>query len=95
MTSKAISKVYFLYYIFFYRLYCGKTNQVHPIITILSVFIGGALFGITGIILSLPLAIIMVTTYKYFKEDITDVISDMKEKNEEKSKRKKKQTTDN
>lgn len=73
----------------------GKTNQVHPIITILSVFIGGALFGITGIILSLPLAIIMVTTYKYFKEDITDVISDMKEKNEEKSKRKKKQTTDN
>lgn len=60
----------------------GKTNQVHPIITILSVFVGGALFGIGGIILSLPIAIIIVTTYKFFKEDIADKITDIKDKAE-------------
>lgn len=58
----------------------GKTNQVHPIITILSVFIGGTLFGLTGIIFSLPFAIILVTTYKYFKVDINEKISDIKVK---------------
>ena len=56
----------------------GKTNKVHPLVVILSVFVGGTLFGIGGVILSLPVAIIMVTTYKYFKEDISDKIEDMK-----------------
>lgn len=60
----------------------GKTNQIHPIITILSVFVGGALFGVVGIVLSLPFAIIIVTTYKFFKEDITEKIIDMKDKTE-------------
>ena len=60
----------------------GKTNQIHPIITILSVFIGGALFGVAGIIFSLPFAIVLVTTYKFFKEDITEKIIDMKDKTE-------------
>ena len=58
----------------------GQTNKIHPIITILSVFVGGALFGIAGIVLSLPFAIIIVTTYKYFKEDIADKIIDRKTK---------------
>jgi len=56
----------------------GKTNKVHPLVVILSVFVGGSLFGILGIVLSLPVAIIMITTYKYFKEDINDKIEDMK-----------------
>lgn len=56
----------------------GKTNQVHPLIVILSVFVGGSLFGVGGVILSLPVAILIVTTYKYFKEDINDKIEDMK-----------------
>lgn len=56
----------------------GKTNQVHPLVVILSVFIGGSLFGVVGIVLSLPVAIIIITTYKYFKEDISDKIEDMK-----------------
>ncbi len=60
----------------------GKTNQIHPIITILSVFVGGALFGIAGIVFSLPIAIIVVTTYKFFKEDIADKIIDIKDKAE-------------
>ena len=62
----------------------GKTNQVHPLVVILSVFIGGSLFGILGIILSLPVAIIIITTYKYFKEDINDKIEDIKVGNKKK-----------
>lgn len=66
----------------------GQTNKIHPIITILSVFIGGALFGIAGIILSLPVAIICVTTYQYFKEDIAGKISDIADKKTAKPKKK-------
>lgn len=57
----------------------GKTNKVHPIIVILSVFAGGILFGTTGIIISLPLAIIILATYNFFEEDINDKIEDIKE----------------
>lgn len=57
----------------------GKTNEVHPIIVIMSVFAGGALFGIIGIVISLPLAIIIITTLKFFKEDLIEKIDDYKE----------------
>ena len=50
----------------------GKTNEIHPLIVILAVFAGGKLFGILGIIISLPLAISIITTYNYFKNDIND-----------------------
>lgn len=59
----------------------GKTNEVHPLVVIMSVFIGGALFGVIGIIISLPVAIILITTFKYFKDDVKDKIEDIKEKN--------------
>ena len=59
----------------------GKTNKVPPLVVIMSVFAGGILFGFVGIILSLPLAIIMITTINYFKEDISDKIEDIKEGN--------------
>ena len=58
----------------------GKTNEIGPIAVIFSVFAGGILFGITGIIISLPLAIIIITTIKYYKEDILDKIDEIKEK---------------
>ena len=48
----------------------GKTNSIHPLIVIFSVFAGSALFGIMGIVISFPLAILMVTTYKFYKDDI-------------------------
>lgn len=51
----------------------GKTNQVHPLAVIISVFAGGILFGTIGIIISLPVAIILLATYKYFKEDIDKI----------------------
>ena len=49
----------------------GKTNSMHPLVTIMALFAGGILFGILGVFISFPLAIIIVTTYKHYKEDIT------------------------
>ncbi|MBR3198957.1 MAG: AI-2E family transporter [Bacilli bacterium] len=48
----------------------GKTNQVHPLIVISSVFIGGILFGIIGIIIALPFSILIIATLKFFKNDL-------------------------
>lgn len=56
----------------------GKTNEVHPLVVIFSVFAGGILFGILGIIISLPLAIIIIATYKFYKSDINDKLDDIK-----------------
>ena len=56
----------------------GKTNSIHPLITIIALFAGGVVFGIMGIFISFPLTIITVTTYKYFKEDITRNIKKVK-----------------
>lgn len=57
----------------------GKTNKVKPVVVIMSITAGGILFGIMGIIISFPIAIILIATYKYYKEDIVDKIEDMKE----------------
>lgn len=59
----------------------GKTNSIHPLITIFAMFAGSAMFGIVGIFISFPVAIIVVATYKYYKEDITDSIEKIKENN--------------
>ena len=58
----------------------GKTNNVHPLIVILSVYVGGKLLGIFGIMISFPLAVIIIATIKFFKADISDKIEDMKQK---------------
>lgn len=49
----------------------GKTNSIHPLLTIIALFAGGIVFGILGVFISFPLTIIIVTTHKYFKDDIT------------------------
>ncbi|MDD2181274.1 MAG: AI-2E family transporter [Bacilli bacterium] len=64
-----------------------RTNRVHPIIVILSVFAGGYLFGFMGIIISLPVAIIIITTYKFYKTDIYTKISDIKETKKKQTKK--------
>ena len=61
----------------------GKTNSVHPIIVILSVFAGGILFGVVGIIISLPVSIILIATYKFYKQDVLDKIEDIKDAKKE------------
>lgn len=50
----------------------GKSNAVHPIVVIASVFAGGILFGFVGIIIALPLSIIVLATYKFYKDRIKD-----------------------
>lgn len=59
----------------------GKTNSIHPLIVILSLFAGGIMFGIMGIVISFPLAIIIVTTYKFFRSDIASKARNIKKKN--------------
>lgn len=59
----------------------GKTTNVDPVVIIFAVFAGGILFGLLGIVISLPLAIIIIATYKYFQDDIEDKIDDIRENN--------------
>lgn len=61
----------------------GRAAKISPIVVILSVFAGGILFGIVGIIISIPVAILIITTYKYYREDINDKIEDMLEEKDE------------
>jgi len=48
----------------------GKSNKVHPLIVIVSVFAGGIIGGIIGIVLALPISIIVLATIKFYKKDI-------------------------
>ena len=45
----------------------GSTNSISPFLIILSVFAGGVLFGTMGIIFSMPLVIIIVSSYRFFR----------------------------
>lgn len=56
----------------------GKTNNVKPVIVIMSITAGGILFGIKGIIVSFPIAIILIATYKFYKKDINNKLEDIK-----------------
>lgn len=65
-------------YIISPRLY-GKTNNINPIVSIFAVIAGGSLFGIVGIMLSLPVYIVINCTFKFYKDEITDKIEGIKE----------------
>lgn len=56
----------------------GKSNQLHPLLVIFAVSAGGALGGFWGIVLSLPIAIVIRTTYKFYRRDIDKKIKFMK-----------------
>lgn len=68
----------------------GKSNKVHPILVILAVFGGGVLFGFMGIMISLPLAIIGMATFKFYKKDVLEKVNDIKSANKDDEKEKKK-----
>lgn len=51
----------------------GKTNKVHPLIVIISVFAGGILGGIIGIVLALPISIVILSTIKFYRDDINKI----------------------
>jgi predicted PurR-regulated permease PerM len=52
----------------------GETNKIHPLVTIFAVFAGGILYGVMGIIISIPVAIIFISTIRYYKKDIYEKI---------------------
>ena len=58
----------------------GKTNKLHPLVNIFAVFAGGILGGIWGIAISLPIAIIIIATIKFFKDDINNTIDVIKDR---------------
>jgi len=60
----------------------GKTNSIHPLIVIFSVFAGSAIFGIMGIVISFPMAILGVTAFKFYKDDIFDSIKSSRKNKE-------------
>ena len=59
----------------------GKTNQLHPLLVIFAVSAGGVLGGFWGIVLSLPIAIAIKTTYNFYQRDIDKKIKFIKKKN--------------
>ena len=58
----------------------GKTNNINAMWTIFAVVAGGTLFGIVGIMLSLPVFIAINCTFNFFKEDIYDKLALIKDK---------------
>jgi len=58
----------------------GKTNKLHPLLVIFAVSAGGVLGGFWGIVLSLPIAIIIKTTYIFYQQDIDNKIRFIKKK---------------
>lgn len=65
-------------YIISPRVY-GRTNNISTMWTIFAVVAGGTLFGIVGIMISLPVYIVLNCTYNFFKEDIYDTVSSIKD----------------
>ena len=58
----------------------GKTNSLHPLLVIFAVSAGGIIAGFWGIVLSLPVAIAIKTTYSYYKKDIQKKVRKMRTK---------------
>ena len=58
----------------------GKTNKLHPLLVIFAVYDGGVIGGFWGIVLSLPVAIVIKTTYNFYRKDIVRRIRFIKKK---------------
>jgi predicted PurR-regulated permease PerM len=66
-------------YIISPRVY-GKTNNIPPLASIFAVFAGGILYGVVGIMIALPITIILIATYRFYEDDISDKIEEIKVK---------------
>lgn len=67
----------------------GKTNNINAMWTIFAVVAGGTLFGIPGIMISLPAYIAINCTINFFKEDIFNKVANIKDNVEENKEEKK------
>ena len=68
-------------YIISPRVY-GKTNNVPALLTIFAAFAGGKLYGILGIVLALPITILLLSTYRFYKKDIINALDGIKKHNQ-------------
>ncbi|NMA49704.1 MAG: AI-2E family transporter, partial [Tissierellia bacterium] len=50
----------------------GKTTGMHPLTILLSIIAGGTIFGVIGMLLSVPFISVMIILYKYFKNKINN-----------------------
>ena len=66
-------------YIISPRVY-GKTNNIPALASIFAVFAGGILYGVVGIMIALPVTIILTATYRFYEDDISDKIEEIKTK---------------
>lgn len=57
----------------------GKTNSLHPILIIFAVSAGGIIAGFWGIVLSIPVAIVIKTTYNFYRKDIYHKVRTIKQ----------------
>lgn len=57
----------------------GKTNNVNPLITIMAVSVGGTLAGMWGIVASLPIYLLIRTTYQFFIRDLKKGVKTLKD----------------
>ncbi len=48
----------------------GKTTGMHPLTVLLSIIAGGTMFGVMGMLLSVPFVSVIIILYKYFKAKI-------------------------
>lgn len=55
----------------------GKSNSIHPLVTIFAIFAGGLIFGVYGIIISIPVTIFIMVTYEFYGEELIDKISSL------------------
>ena len=56
----------------------GKTNNVNPVLVIISMGFFSRFFGIVGIMMGLPAYIIIKCTWQFFDDDIIEKIQDVK-----------------
>lgn len=61
------------------RIY-NKSNQLPALLSIFAVFAGGVLYGFVGIILALPITIIILTTYRFYHNEISSGLDKIKKK---------------
>ena len=57
----------------------GKSNDIHPVITIFLLSIGGSVGGVLGIILAIPVYLFIRTTIYFFKEDTKRVVGSFRD----------------
>ncbi|MFA5407500.1 MAG: AI-2E family transporter [Bacilli bacterium] len=61
----------------------NKSNQLPALLSIFAVFAGSVLYGFKGIVLALPITIILLTTYRFYRNDINSGIDKIKKKAQE------------